>query len=154
MTYRCSIKVFLLTCFLAIFNSEIATAHGGGGAPVQGKSVKSHIESTRSPASRPGTLAHYELLKIMDQKRSPTDVAIVKCTLNGFASCRGLDIVLFDEHGHQILKANSGSEGIVGFEGLKEGQKYEAKIQTAKYKGSSVITPGGAWTLNGDRINE
>lgn len=146
------LKSFLVigSSVLCLLQSQSVRAHGGGSPAADEKKVNS---PARHPASRPGILAYFDLLKIMDQK-IPLDVAIVKCTLNEFASCRGLDIVLFDEHGHQMSKANSGSEGIVGFEGLKEGQMYEAKIQNSKYKGSAVIAPGAAWSLKGDRVTE
>lgn len=152
MIYGNYFMVSLYSVLSAItLNSVIALAHGGGGADAAKEKPKNTQVAKRTTPAVPTIVGYSELANIMGQQKSPGDVAIIRCTLNNFANCRGLEIALYDLKGNLIASANSGSEGVVGFEGLKEGQKYEARLETSKYKGSVVFAPGGAWMLNGDR---
>lgn len=136
----------------AVFETTEVRAHGGGGNEAPAKKETKVKTELRSTPSIPNALNYAELNKIISQDKNPHDVAIVRCTLNSYASCRGLQIALYDMKGKQILVGNTGSEGLVGFEGLKEGEQYEARIEASKYQGKIVVTPGNAWTLNADRI--
>lgn len=146
--------VFLSLLCATVFQAAEVRAHGGGGSEAPAKKEPKTTAETRSTPSLPNALNHAELSKIMNQDKSPSDVAIVRCTLNEFASCRGFQIALYDAKGKQISIGNTGGEGVVGFEGLSAGHEYEARIEAAKYKGSVVLSPGGAWKLNADRIVE
>lgn len=138
---------------VTVFQAAEVRAHGGGGSEAPAKK-EPKVTEARSTPSLPNALTHAELNKIMSQDKSPSDVAIVRCTLNEFASCRGLQVGLYDKNGKQISIGNTGGEGVVGFEGLRAGHEYEARIEAAKYRGSVILTPGGAWKLNADRIVE
>ena len=146
-----TIAFIFATCIaLTFFYFKKASAHGGGSsAPSPKESEPDVVKEVRHVPSTPKTLNHIELLKVLSQEKNPPDVAVVRCTLNMYASCRGLEIALYDTEGKKLLIGHSGSEGIVGFEGLEQNQKYEARIQTKKYKGSTTVIPGSAWSLKG-----
>jgi hypothetical protein len=145
------LAIFFIFLCVAMFQTVEVHAHGGGGSEAPAKKETKATPGVRSAPSLPNALNHAELIEIMNQDKSPSDVAIVRCTLNEFASCRGLQVGLYDKNGKQISIGNTGGEGVVGFEGLKAGHEYEARIDAVKYKGSVAITPGAAWKLNADR---
>ncbi len=126
-------------------------AHGGGGAEPQEKPKKSEVAQVRHTPHHPEALEHNELEKLMSEKQMAGDVTAIRCSLNEFTSCRGVEIALHDLAGKQIVKAHTGTMGIVGFEGLKPNSNYIARIESERYKGETQIQAGGIYTINGER---
>lgn len=148
----CSLRYFFI---LAICLPTLAHAHGGGATePNKEKPPPEvHVEYRRVPPSEK-SLHDSDLLKLVSQTESPPDVALVHCNLNQFAVCRGLELGLYDSKGKQVAKSSSGTQGVVGFEGLKTGRGYEVRILSDRYRGKLEITSGRTWYLNAERISE
>ncbi|MGE3682688.1 MAG: hypothetical protein AB7G93_13265 [Bdellovibrionales bacterium] len=140
-------KVFLTSALITFPIWEVY-AHGGGESPPP---KKERLEEPRATANKPDILEDSELRKLSELKRIPEDVLFIRCTLSEYAVCRGLDISLYDLSGKRLLTGNTGTEGLVGFEGLKTNTKYIAKIDNPKYQGEMDARAGAFHVMNGDR---
>lgn len=129
---------------------SFAWAHGGGGGEPE-KPKKPEVAQVRHSPHQPDSLEHDQLEKLMSEKDMAGDVTAIRCSLNEFTSCRGVEIVLHDLGGKQIAKAHTGTMGIVGFEGLKPNANYIARIESDRYKGEAQVRGGGIYAINGER---
>lgn len=147
---RCQAKnVGKYLCLLfGLLPGEIASAHGVSEAPSK---IPEPIISERSVPQSPRTITNEDMRKLLSSVGVPKDILIVRCTLGKFASCRGLDISLHTSDGKRILTANTGTNGIVGFEGLPEDIHFVARIESSKYQGEVQGGSARVLTINGDR---
>ena len=138
----------LIICAMVIMASAKIYAHGGDSLPPAKAEKKTEV---RPAASKPETLLGSELSNILRQNVIPDDVLLVRCSLNEFAVCRGVDVTLFDLSGKRLLTGNSGTDGLLGFEGLMPKTKYIAKIESAKYSGDAEVVDGRVSPINADK---
>lgn len=146
------LKKYLLVLALSLSPLTKAYAHGGGASEKAPEKVEKPHE-TRVAAKNPDVLADSELRKLKEFQKTPEDVILVRCTLSEYAVCRGLDVALYDLAGKRVLMANTGTEGVVGFQGLRANTKYIAKIDNEKYLGEIEARGGQFLVINGDRKN-
>ncbi len=144
-----NLSIFVLT----ISFCSSAWGHGGSsGGDRHEKSVRPpEVSQTRSAPRQPGVVEHDQLEKLMMNKEMVADVAAIRCILNEFSNCRGVEVVLHDLSGKEIAKANTGTFGVVGFEGLNSNVNYVAKIESEKYDGKVQVLAGGTFVLNGEK---
>ncbi len=141
--------VAVLALFLSTF-SESAFSHGGMEADQKPKKIVPET-IVRRPKSTPALLSNEDFKHvIMDGNKVPEDVLLVFCTLST-VSCRGIRLALLSSKGGQVLLANTGFSGAVGFQGLKAKDKYVVKIESEKYKGDIEAHAGKAWNLKGEK---
>lgn len=143
--------VNLTSFILLMFCCSLALAHGGGGAEREEKPKKPEATQVRRAPHQPEALEHNQLEKLMAEKEIAGDVTAIRCSLNEFTSCRGVEIVLHDWAGKQIAKAHTGMMGIVGFEGLHPNASYIARIESDRYKGEAQVRAGGIYGIKGEK---
>ena len=142
-----SLPLLLVTIF-----SAPVFAHGGGGPePKEEPKKVVTISASRHAPLKPDVLAPDVIEKLMGEKEIAKDVAGVRCALSEFTTCRGVDIVLHDLRGNEILRAHTGTTGMVGFEGLKANTNYIARIESDRYAGEAQIRAGGVYEITGQR---
>jgi len=143
-------------CVLAAFTSQVAFAHGGGPGGNKSesqeklKSAPSAV-SLRKVAKSPEAMNPSDIAPIISGPSIPADVAPIRCSLGEFSECRGLAVSLKDFDGHEIASANTGTDGLLAFEGLKPNVAYIASITSERYSGEVRVTGGSVWALNAER---
>lgn len=104
----------------------------------------------RTAPSKPQVIEHDKLTKQHQLKEIDPDVVSIQCSLGQFlTNCRGIEISLHDLAGKELLRASTGTTGVVGFEGLKRGVDYIARINSDRYQGEIQIHSGRAYSMNG-----
>ena len=136
---------------LVIVVSPHAFAHGGDGGPLTNKSNAKVRHQARRAPHHPEEIIQAELDKHLSAKKIFADVIIIHCKLGEFTKCRGVEIGLYDLQGRLISKGYSGLSGVVGFEGLKAGEQFVAKIEGDKYRGEAHVIAGGSFRINAER---
>jgi len=139
----------LLATFLCIGISSVANAHGGG-SESSSKPVVAKPPAIRVAAKAPKAIDASEIERLSASGYGQ-DVLAVDCKLGEFTSCRGLDISITDISGKHIATGNTGTNGLVGFEGLKPHVNYIAKIESDRYDGVIQVKTGRLWALSGER---
>lgn len=143
-------------CILAALISQFAFAHGGGpGGDSKEKQEKAatapRAVSMRKIAKSPEAMNPSDIAPIISGPVIPSDVAPIRCSLGEFSECRGLAVSLKDFDGHEVASSNTGTDGLLAFEGLKPNVAYIASITSERYSGEVRITGGRVWALNAER---
>lgn len=153
MSKHVYLKLFVVLVTLV---SQFAFAHGGGpggdNAEKQQKTAPAQRPiSMRKVATAPEAMNPSDIAPILSGSSIPADVAPIRCSLGEFSECRGLAVVLKDFDGHEIASTNTGTDGLLAFEGLKPNVAYIAAITSERYSGEVRITGGKVWALNAER---
>ena len=142
--------IFAFSGTIAILSLS-AFAHGGGSAPEK-KTVRSkEVQRSRLTPSHPEALQDEQLEVFASQKEIARDVVVIRCRLNEFSLCRGLEIVLLNLEGRELARAHTKTSGFVGFEGLQANANYIVRIASEKYYGETQIQSGSTFVVDGKR---
>lgn len=144
------VKFIFLIMVLFILPSSLM-AHGD--SPGGDDDKHAAKEQPRLIVATPALLEPELLKKFATENKIPTDVLLVSCNLTESAVCRGVSISLSDKHGKRVLVGHSGSDGWIGFQGLKSDAEYKLKIESSKYAGETYGRPGLILRILAGRIS-
>lgn len=146
------ISLLIMNILIAqIFFLQQVTAHGGGGGLSSPQALSDPTKFSRKDTSNtPAVLVQADLKAFGGGlAKIPEDVVIISCKLNKMARCRGITVLLQNTSGKDIVRTNSGLDGVLGFQGLKPNYKYQVKIVSERYEGKVSVATGKLWVLDG-----
>lgn len=139
-------------CVFFLMMPRAVFAHGDSHGESSAKPKK--VESVRSTAPKPASIASLMIQTILDGSSVPSDVLLLRCNINESAPCRGMSISLSTTNGSHVVTGHSGLDGWVGFEGLSPSTEYKIKIEHAKYAGQYSARAGEVQRILASRISE
>ncbi|CAN5420547.1 hypothetical protein BH10BDE1_BH10BDE1_28280 [soil metagenome] len=143
-------KILISAVLVLLPHAVFAHGDSHGGSSAKAKK----LEVVRSTATKPASIASLMIQTILDGASVPSDVLLLRCSINESAPCRGMSISLSSTAGSHIVTGHSGLDGWVGFEGLSPSTEYKIKIQSAKYGGEYSARAGEVQRILASRISE
>jgi len=134
---------------LVLLFSNIAHGHGDSHG---GDEKKAHTATNVSIRSKPSSvriLSNAGISALGNLEKVPEDVAVVRCALDAYP-CRGISIELLDAAKTVVAVGHSGTEGVIGFEGLSLEREYFVRIKAQKYSGEAALRAGSAIQLQAE----